>query len=387
MSHILENALVRLLRDRPFYGHLALSCRRQLLAGTHPIGLTIQGGVPTLVVDPERLVAFTPGEQEALIEHALKHLLHLHPLRRKERHRGDWDLACDLAINQTIAGLPAAAVQPERFRCPTGLAAEEYYARLVDPFNTGGMVGSGTGTASRDEGGGAGSGAREQAETIDDHQIWDEADNTPLTLAQEMMRGQVLDACRRCDGVVPADIQPLVASLLVPSPIPWRQILRQFIATAGRLGRHSTWLREHRRFPHVTPGMRKRYRLTLLVGVDVSESTDTQELREAFGRELVQIARGREALITVLYANSRIQQIQNLRGSAVVADVYRGGGFTDLRPVFAYARTLHPRPAAIIYLTDGFGPAPESMEFPTLWVLPPEGKKPADWGVELYLTV
>jgi len=46
---------------------------------------------------------------------------------------------------------------------------------------------------------------------------------------------------------------------------------------------------------------------------------------------------------------------------------------------------MHPRPAAIIYLTDGYGPAPEEMEFPTLWVLTPDGKKPVEWGVELRL--
>ena len=388
MSRELENTLIRLLKGRPFYGHLALSCRRREEPGTHAAGLTIHGGVPTLAVDPERFAACAAAEQEALIEHLLKHLLHLHPLRRKERHCGDWDLACDLAINQTISGLPAEAALPAQFRCPPGLAAEEYYARLKDPYNTGGMEGSGIGNATRDAGERTGSGDDTIPNaTIDDHRIWDEADSTPLALAEEMVRGQVLDALRRSDGQVPGDIRALVDRLLTPSPIPWRQVLRQFVATAGRLGRRSTWLREHRRFQHETPGMRKRHRLNLLVGVDVSESTDTQAMREAFGRELVQIALGREAQITVLYANSRIQRIETLRGSMVRPEVYRGGGFTDLRPVFDHARTLQPRPAAVIYLTDGFGQAPEGMEFPTLWVLPPEGKRPAPWGVELNLSL
>ena len=65
--------------------------------------------------------------------------------------------------------------------------------------------------------------------------------------------------------------------------------------------------------------------------------------------------------------------------------MYRGGGFTDLRPVFEYARTMQPRPAAIIYLTDGYGPAPEQSDIPTLWVLSPDGKKPVTWGLELRL--
>jgi len=386
MRSILENAIIRLLKGRPFYGHLLLACHRREGGERYPVGLTLLGGTPTLTWNPHLFAPLPRLAQQALLEHVLKHLLHLHMARRKERNRHDWDLACDIAINQGIEGLPGDAPLPALFRLPEGLAAEEYYARLVDPFDTGSLEGSGAGSASRDAGGGSGEDA-ELIETVDDHTVWDEADSTPVALAEEMVRGMARDAWQKSDGEVPADIRPLVEGLLAPSPIPWRQVLRQFVATAGRIGRKSTWQCEHRRFEHLTPGSRKRRRLNLLVGVDVSESTDTVELREAFGRELLQIAKGRESSIVVLYANSRIQRIAGIKGSGVTAEVYRGGGFTDLRPVFDYARTMHPSPAAVIYLTDGIGPAPEAMEFPTLWVLTRAGERPAPWGVELRLEV
>jgi len=79
------------------------------------------------------------------------------------------------------------------------------------------------------------------------------------------------------------------------------------------------WQREHRRFEHDTPGTRKRRQLNLLVAIDVSESTDRQPLREAFARELLQIARGRDSRITVLYAHSRIRRIEQFRSSQAVA--------------------------------------------------------------------
>lgn len=146
-------------------------------------------------------------------------------------------------------------------------------------------------------------------------------------------------------------------------------------------------MREHRRFEHTTPGIRKRRRLNLLVGIDVSDSTNSAEMREAFARELLQIASGRDATITVLYANSRIQQVSSFSGVPGIVERYDGGGFTDLRPVFDYAKTMHPLPAAVIYLTDGVGPAPGKMEFPTLWVLTAAGEKPAPWGVELRMEI
>jgi predicted metal-dependent peptidase len=391
MNRTLENAIIRLLKRRPFYGRFLLGFRREKGRGAQPLGVTIRAGVPILAVNAGRFGAFAPTEQEALLEHAVKHILHLHMARCQERNRHDWDVACDLAINPAIDGLPAEAPQPAMFGVPDGLAAEEYYAHLSSPHDTGNLEGRGIGSASSDQGGSVGRGEgterRSTAGPLDDHALWEEADSTPVRLAEEMVRGMVRDAWRECDGEVPADIRPLVEGLLAPLVIPWRQVLRQFVATAGRVGRRTTWLREHRRFGHDTPGIRKRRRLNLLVGVDVSDSTDIVTLREGFARELVRIARGCTGEITVLYANSRIQRVAGFKGSAVTAESYHGGGFTDLRPVFDFARTMHPPPAAVIYLTDGIGTAPARMEFPTLWVLTKEGERPVPWGVELRLSI
>ncbi|MCM2264718.1 MAG: VWA-like domain-containing protein [Desulfuromonadales bacterium] len=382
---VLENAVVRLLKLRPFYGHLLLGFRRRLISASHPLGVTIVNGTPTLVVDPDKFSSYTPFEQQALLEHGLKHILHLHPVRGRGRHRLTWDVATDLAINPFVEEMPADAPRPERFGLESGLAAEEY-ARLLSPrFDLGGLEGEGVGDASEDVGGRP----REDADNpvpLDDHLIWSEADSTPERLAEQVVLDLVREACCKVRGEVPDDVRALVEGWLAPPVIPWRQVLCQFIGTAGRIGRQSTWQREHRRFEHDTPGTRKRRQLNLLVAIDVSESTDRQPLREAFAHELLQIARGRECLITVLYAHSRIRRIERFRSSQMVAEVVSGGGFTDLRPVFDFARAMHPRPAAIIYLTDGEGPAPAAMEFPTLWVLTPEGKRPVDWGVELRLS-
>lgn len=384
-SAAMENAVVRLLKRRPFYGHFLLGFRRRSVASGPAVGATFAAGTPTLTVHHEVFAACAPQEQEALLEHALKHLLHLHPLRRRERHPLTWDVACDLALNAAIDGLPDDAVYPERFGLEPDLAAEEYYRALSRPFDTGNLEGEGVGNAAPAAGSHAGSGGG--FVPIDDHGSWAEADGTPASLAEEVVRTMVREAHRCSGGEVPGDVRVLVESLLAPPAIPWRQVLRQFVAVAGRTGRQGTWKRQHRRFAHETPGVRKRRRLELLVAVDVSDSTNERTLREAFARELLQIARGRDSRITVLYAGSRLQRIDTFTGSAAAVEVYEGGGFTDLRPVFDYARTMRPPPAAVIYLTDGFGEAPETMALPTLWVLTEEGRRPAPWGVELRLAV
>ena len=377
--------MVRLLRRRPFYGHLLLGFRRRLAAAAHPLGVTVVNGTLTLCVDPDRFADCDPAAQEALLEHGIKHLLHLHPVRGRGCHRLTWDVASDLAINPSIAGMPAGAPRPERFGLGEGLAAEEYARLLVPRFDLGALEGEGAGSFSRDAGGRSRGDASGEM-PLDDHAVWEEADSTPERLAEQVVRDQVREAHRKAHGEVPEDVRDLVQGWLAPPAIPWRQVLRQFIGTAGRIGRQETWQREHRRFEHATPGMRKRRQLNLLVAIDVSESTDRQPLRELFARELLQIARGRDSRITVLYAHSRIRRIECFRSSQAVAEVVHGGGFTDLRPVFAFAKAMHPLPAAVIYLTDGEGPAPETMEIPTLWVLTPDGRKPVAWGVELRLS-
>lgn len=380
----LENAVVRLLKSRPFYGHLLLGFRRRLQPGSHPLGVTVVNGTPTLTVDPDKFSSYSPLEQQALLEHGIKHLLHLHPVRGRGRHRLTWDVATDLAINPFIENMPGNTPRPERFHLESGLAAEEYARLLAPRFALGNLDGEGVGDASKDAGGRP---RDDEPSTVplDDHRIWSEADSTPERLAEQAVRDLVREAHRKVHGEVPDDVRELVQGWLAPPVIPWRQVLQQFVGTAGRIGRQGTWQREHRRFEHDTPGTRKRRHLNLLVAIDVSESTDRQSLREAFAQELLQIARGRDSLITVLYAHSRIRRVERFRSSAVVAEVVHGGGFTDLRPVFEFAKAMHPRPAAVVYLTDGEGPAPETMEFPTLWVLTAEGGKPAEWGVEMRL--
>ena len=233
---------------------------------------------------------------------------------------------------------------------------------------------------------GEGQGAAD-ATTLDEHAIWSDADSTPLAWPR---RPSGLLPGRACGGAT-AISRLSCEAWWTPCSDPPRFPGARFCASswpppavpAGQ----APGCGEHRRFSHDTPGIRKRRRLNLLVGIDVSDSTNIVELREAFARELLQIARGRESRITVLYANSRIQRIEAFSGSSCGMQRYDGGGFTDLRPVFEYARTMQPLPAAVIYLTDGIGPAPEQMDFPTLWVLTGEGEKPVPWGVEMRLEV
>ncbi len=387
----LEDAIVRLLKHRPFYGHFLLQCRRRPYLGRKAVAITLTDALPTLMVSQQLFPLFSADEQQALLEHLVKHVLHLHPCRRGDRYPRLWDLACDLAINPGIDHLPPSAPRPGHLKLADGLAAEEYYDQLLLLPQLGDLRGEGYGSNAPDCSGeqdtdeSAITPEAEQLHPIDDHQHWQDAGRTPVSLSEQVVRQMVQSAWKKSHDDITGDLRTLIHSYLAPPAIPWQQILRQFIGTAGRVGKTSTWKRSHRRFDQATPGVRKQQYLNLVVGIDVSDSTDTQPLREAFAKELLRIAQSRQSRIIVLYAGSRIQKVNTLSGKPAVVDVFRGGGFTDLRPVFDFACSMQPRPAAIIYLTDGFGPAPEISDIPTLWVLSPDGRKPVEWGLELRL--
>ncbi len=387
---LLQNTVVQLLKHRPFYGHFLLQFRRRTMSTEQALAVTICDGTPTLFINPARYALFSDAERVAMLEHLVKHVLHLHPSRRKERQQWAWDLACDLAINPSIDNLPPEAPQPSKFKFPSGLAAEEYYQRLtlmpvLGKLKKAGHGNNQTMTDMGQKSTGQLTQASQQFQPVDDHSYWQEADRTPLALAEQVVRQMVQSAWKKCHQELEADLKNLLAQYLAPPKIPWQQILRQFIGTAGRVGATTTWTRPHRRFGQRTPGHRKQQYLNLLVAIDVSDSTDTQTLREAFACELMHITRARQSRITVLYCGSRIQKIESFTGSPQIIEVFRGGGYTDFRPAFDYASHQNPRPGAIIYLTDGYGTAPETCDIPTLWVLSPDGQKPATWGVELFL--
>lgn len=377
--HDLENSIIRLLKVRPFYGQFLLQCRRIVVNGETPAGVTLRDGIATLAINPQVFALFSTLEQQALLEHLVKHLLHLHPSRRRKHHQRSWDLACDLAVNDAIENLPAEAPHPGRFHLPEQLAAEEYYTRLPQIALLGVEKGQGEDSERWAAGGAA------AFKPMDDHQLWQEAARTPLALAEQVVRHMVQTSLRHCHHEVPGELKHILKPYLQSPTIPWQQILRQFVGNVGRTGKNSTWKRSHRRFGQTTPGIRKTSRLNLLVAVDVSDSTNQQAQREIFAAELLQIARGRRCQMTIIYTGSRIQKIEQFSRVPQAVEVYQGGGYTDLRPAFTYAAQMQPRPTALIYLTDGLGPVPEKNQIPTLWVLTATGRKPADWGVELRL--
>jgi predicted metal-dependent peptidase len=192
------------------------------------------------------------------------------------------------------------------------------------------------------------------------------------------VRQQITDVPGHLGALLDLRIRDLVAPR-----VNWRTVLRKFVTTV--YGGRRRWLPPSRR--HIARGLylpsRREDAIQFVVAIDTSGSTgpfigqfvsELVALVESFGRHE----------ITLVCCDAEITAVSRHNADAplTAASVeLKGGGGTDLRPPFRWAEEHEPTASALLYLTDGYGPAPEVRpKLPTLWMLTPDGHPPASWG-------
>jgi predicted metal-dependent peptidase len=126
-----------------------------------------------------------------------------------------------------------------------------------------------------------------------------------------------------------------------------------------------------------------------VVAIDTSGSTSCELPR--FFSELTGLMKsfGKYDL-TVIQCDASISKVEKFSDTSPLdpekkIEVFGFGG-TDFKPVFDYIKKGHEQPEVLIYVTDGWGDAPEHPPaYPVLWVLTSNGKQPADWGKSVFL--
>ena len=172
---------------------------------------------------------------------------------------------------------------------------------------------------------------------------------------------------------------------LFASKLHWKEILRQFLTPMFDSTRK--WLPPNRRHVYkrmYLPSLQKEKQLNIVIAVDTSGST-TGDIVKTFVSEVYAILNsfgGYE--LRLIQCDMHIQE-------DVVFDMdnpfkpdefkLKGGGGTDFHPVFDLIAEDAEPPEALLYLTDGFGPAPKNRpNYPVIWGVIEDGTQPAEWG-------
>jgi len=233
------------------------------------------------------------------------------------------------------------------------------------------------------------------AVTLDDHDLWQNGlDRETAAVLVEELLAEVSCESGGCNEFIDEQLQlsleqhgidPKNLSIRVNSnraaAIDWRRLLRRYVGTA--LEPKPTFTRPNRRFPDlvgVIPGSSLRSsKPKILAAIDTSWSiTASRELVSAIDGELRCFAKKYE--VTVAECDARIQRVYKYRP----LDVIKGGGGTNLKPIFERQFLRTQSPDVIIYFTDGEGPAPaRKPNCAVIWCIVPFGVRPVAWGREV----
>ena len=211
------------------------------------------------------------------------------------------------------------------------------------------------------------------------HPTWDENTHSE-EITRQIVRGIVQDAISKSRGNIPGFIAQEVNEIM-KSKVNWKQVLRNFVARQVITKKNPTWAREKRNGIPDVMGYKKERQLNLVVGVDTSGSVRSDQLAQ-FKAEIHKMHQA-GAKITIIECDMIIHRVYEYKRN--MEPTFAGRGGTHFTPVFDYISSkgddkfgkLKDTPDAVIFLTDGYGSAPDKFKIPTLWVLTNDGVRPS----------
>jgi predicted metal-dependent peptidase len=345
--------------------------------------------LPTLATDGERLLfnpeyALSLSEREVggVLAHEVMHCVLSHHARRGVRDPLRWNIACDLAVNPVLLGagfdLPRGRLLPgegEFAGWPTGLSAEDYYARLPDKSSQSSDE-SGEGDGTGDPGDAGGCGEVSGNDPGGCGSVRDAGDGSPAVQQSSETRWQmaVAQAARiaeaRGKGDLPGGLVRAVEEILQPS-VPWREVLREFLTRTAR--NDYRWNRPNRRFVArrlYLPSLAGESLGEVVVAVDTSGSIAQEEM-DRFAAEVQGIVEAYDVHLTILYHDTNVAKVEEWSpadGPIRLRPV--GGGGTSHRCVFKWIEEHGVDPSCVVCLTDLYTTLPKMPPaYPMLWAV------------------
>jgi len=182
----------------------------------------------------------------------------------------------------------------------------------------------------------------------------------------------------RQQGNLPAHIAQIVKGLMKPE-IKWQELLAQFVTKC--FGTDRKWLPPNRR--HVYKRMylpsRRSEKIKGVVAIDTSGST--QGDLKKFMSELVGLVSSFGGYtLTIIQCDAEVDSVEvydsdehpfEVEDEKNFEFVFGGGGGTSFIPPFEYVLENDVEADFMLYLTDGYGPAPDKNELgiPVMWIL------------------
>lgn len=336
-----------------------------------------------LYIDFDAVVAWgAPLCSEALLHECL-HIFQHDAERADEYHvpptqKALFNTASDAANNDDLAEagcveLARIGVTPKTIGAPAFQTSEYYYEHLLRQQPPPSEASSGQGEPYSGCGSGAGgeSAPCELDPEDDANGHAPAAGDLERRVIDVTVAADVCDHAARHPGSTPGGLVTRAQAMLQPSRVPWRTTLASSIrrATASRLGDTDvTYSRRNRRQPNIPfgggrviqPGIETPIPRIAVVR-DTSGSMSIDDLATA-SSEIEGVARQigvRDDNLVVIDVDTKAASARRYHQARDIEDAHGGGG-TDMAAGIEAALHLRPRPSAIVVITDGYTPWPET---------------------------
>ena len=380
-----------------------------------------------LVVNPDFFNPLPLEQRMGILIHEADHIILKHLTRKGERDHKLFNVAADVALNQTIpeGWLPEGALYPKSFKLPNGktwpenLTAEQYYELAKDEKEKQEQEKdeqdseeecencNGTGEQPKDEDGegeegeGEGEGGKEPCEacngtgakpgtgfqpsngnpnltgqeeiTIDSHDMWGEMTDAEEELAKEMMAKTLDEAMEKSRGNTPANIEMIMELWRKKAKLSWKKILKRYLSSkkGQRVG---TIKKRNRRIRTLgVKGNKTSYDIPeVIVGLDTSGSMSNEEIANALV-EINEVCKISNSNLKLVQIDTTIKGLEEYDPKAKNFK-RRGCGGTYMGAMAKYLKDNKTKYDVLVMISDMFiedvstDENWKALKKPTLWL-------------------
>jgi predicted metal-dependent peptidase len=393
----LEEAVMELIHNEPFYANLTLNMRREFTLKVPTLAVNVTDEV-NLFINPYFFCNHTVAERASFIKHECLHVVNNHFVRFRDLEPQIYDnpeerkmidrlqdmqnastlnQAADYAINEYIPTLPQVVFAfdkngkiekipthlPDGTKNPDPNAGKAAEGHLLFVKDLAKKIPSIIGQQNleyyyeflkqqqeKDNKNGKGQGqGNGQGMVLDDHSMWHESDATEDQISdkvKDVVNKAVEETGERAMGTMHHGILQSIESLN-HVPRDWRGDLQKFVARTAEIVIEQSRKRRNRRYGIMFAGNIIYPKLHLALLSDTSGSVQEEEATQ-FGAEMGRIYK-MDVKITVIEHDSQVNQIYEFDPKKPVKIVGRGG--TSFKEAYEKAALLDID--GIMHFTDG----------------------------------
>ena len=356
-----------------------------------------------VLYNPSYVEKCTDAELGGVLLHECLHILCQHWARVGDRDHELFNVSGDISINQIVENysgsindikLPANVITFRSFKphLPENLTAEEYYDLLQNMSkqqqqqgkNGKPQVGSGNCGSCAGKKGGEGKGDS-QDESEGGNGNSDRYTEDELNAASYSTAMAISEACKTA-GNIPLGLQRWMEMQIKPPKVKWSNILRTLIhrSLAVAAGKTDyTYTKPSRRQAvygygpraPILPSLRGTKR-SGVVAVDTSGSMGKEELTAAVNetKGIIDAIGGQVDFYT---CDTQIHSAKKVSNVGEILANMKGGGGTELSPIFDRVKQDKLKPSFIVVITDGCCSVPQNQpsNIPVFYVIVGKGNR------------